>query len=189
MYLLDDLPRDFVEKYAEQLHDRSTRLCIPKGHANPLTGRVHFDLNAESPRILHSNRRELVVTATGSRSVLVVRVSSTVGENPGLSVPQLQGAIFGSGTLSQNYSNTLVSQYSTCSQGTLQLTPKTGPTVVGGVLDFVFTGNITGGDITPSPAGALYTSLVNGVLAVFGIAAGSSLKSVANHVMFCVPHG
>jgi hypothetical protein len=189
-YRLDDLPRDFQEKYAEQLHSGNSRICIPTGRANPETGRIEFHPNAESPRLLSSSvrHRELAVSATGTQTVLVVLVSSTAGESPGLTVDEVQGSVFGTGNSSANYANaTLVYQYGNCSNGVLQLKPATGPNVVGGVLQYVYPGTISGGSI--DPGGAVYVGLTDGVLANFGYSSTTSLKSVANHVMFCVPYG
>jgi hypothetical protein len=180
-YMLDQLPTSFIRRYKKQLYSGNARICIHQGHANRHNHQVVIP-NSSAIQLLPANpdRSRRLYPSTGQNSVLVVRVTTTAGEDPGVSNGLLQGTIFGIGSSAQNA--TLISQYAACSQGKLTLFPFTGNNVVNGVLNVQYQGNISGNPVTGSIQSALNTLVLQGL----GV---SSLSQAADHLLFCLPDG
>ena len=184
VYNLDELPKWFVRRYENQLYSGYARICIHRGRANRHSHQIVVP-NSTAVQLLSvssrgiSTRRRLYPT-TGQNTVLVVRVTSTAGEDPGLSDSLLQGAIFGTGSGAQSVS--FVSQYAACSQGKLTMVPYTQTNVVNGIFDIQYSGRISGQNIT----GTLQTALNNLVIKSLGV---KYLSQSADHILYCLPTG
>jgi hypothetical protein len=181
VYHLDQLPKTFVKQYEQQLYSGRYRICIPQGRASRVSNQVTVPNNADLQLLPpdDSNRRHLA-SKSGNHTVLVVRVTSTAGEDPGLTNEQLQGAFFGTGPTPQT--STLSSQYASCSLNQLTMRPASGNTVVNGIINVHHSGQIAGGNIV----GALQAALLQETKNQLGI---SDLSEAADHIMFCLPGG
>lgn len=182
VYRLDQLPKSFIRQYRQQLYSGKYKICIPKGRASRVFNQVVIPSNTTEVQLLppDSNSHRELVSKTGDHTVLVVRVTSAAGEDPGLTADQLQGSIFGSGPIPQSAS--LVSQYGACSLGKLTMRPASGNTVINGVIEIQYPGQIAGGNIV----GSLQTALLQQTKNQLGI---SDLSQAATHIMFCLPSG
>ncbi len=183
VYALDQLPKAFVRQYKKQLYSGNARICIHQGHINRQKHQIVIPNNTSAIQLLpgmNRRRRRLYPTMGQNVTVLVVRVTSTAGEDPGLTASELEGSVFGTGPFARNA--TLLSQYAACSQGKWMLVPASGNSIVNGVLDVQYMGQVAGGDIT----GQLQSSINQLVLQSVGV---QQLSDAANHIFFCLPTG
>jgi hypothetical protein len=179
VYLLDELPKVFLRQYNKQLYSGNSRICIHQGRLNRTTSKVVVPSSATIQLLPSATRRRLYPTV-GQSTYLVVRVTSTAGEDPGLTAEELEGAIFGTGALAQSVNP--VSQYDACSQGKFILSPATGPNITNGIVEVVYNGQINGGNIV----GSLQTAINQLVLQATG---AKQLSAAADHLLFCLPDG
>jgi hypothetical protein len=192
VYRLDDLPQAFLKKYHKELSRGTARICIPQAIANRTSYKVDMQENVapilldetirwgDRRRLRQHQQRQLTTSPVGKHTVLVVLVSTTYGETPGLTATQLEGSIFGIGPTPQ--SNTMVTQYSNCSHGLLKMLPATGNNVVNGILNLQLNSRVAGGDLE----GAFQTTLYSATAAKLGV---SAISQAATHIMYCLPPG
>jgi hypothetical protein len=146
-------------------------------------------------------RRNVIVksTATKTKRLLAIRVSSSSGEVPEESIASIQASIFGYGTNPDNISlsdATVIAQYTAISHGQLQFVPvtkesilddtaiQTELTIDSGVLDMMIN-NVTFD-------GQAITNLTEIILEQTKNQFGSGLLSlldIADHIIFCLPTG
>jgi hypothetical protein len=180
VYALDQLPKAFVRQYNRQLYSGNSRICIHQGQINRQKHQVVIPSNPTIQFLPGGSRRRRLYPATGQYTALVVLVTSTAGEDPGLTASQLEGTIFATGPYAQTA--TLTTQYAACSQNKFTLVPATGNNIVNGVLEVQYQGQVSGGAIT----GALQSAINQLVIQSVGV---KTLAEAANHILFCLPNG
>jgi Gametolysin peptidase M11 len=112
--------------------------------------------------------------STGTRTVLVVRVSGTSdGRATSASASQLADDIF-----DDNVS--LKSHYTACSYGKLTFQKATGNNIVNGVVSVNLNSNVAG--VESGTVRDRMESAANSLV-------GTTVQSAYNHVMFCIPPG
>mmetsp|Transcript_26449 Transcript_26449/g.39122 ORF Transcript_26449/g.39122 Transcript_26449/m.39122 type:complete len:577 (+) Transcript_26449:78-1808(+) len=149
-----------------------------------LGGNVMFDVDTSEImvpsagqtqlRAVNTNRRKLVTT-TGVKSLLVVRViasnkSTTANEN------QLSDSIFGTNGDQVN----LKSQFSACSNGMLTFNPAVGEGILNGVTQVTVRSSTNQGDAR------MNNEITANLNSAFGV---SSPAQIADHIMYCLPKG
>jgi hypothetical protein len=186
VYLLEDLPLEFLKQYKDRLENGKSRICIPQGKPNRTTNKVDFS-SITTPKYLgeqaiqkHGHHRHLMNSPNGSHTVLAVVVSSTAGEVDPIATPTaVAGNIFGVGSMAQTVN--VASQYKACSNGKLQIYAATGRNVVNGVLSVTISTKIAGSDVL-----GLQNTLVTAVNNALGF---TDIRYAATHVLFCLPNG
>lgn len=147
-------------------------LHIPTG-STPILGTIPPRENQK-----RGNRRSLAANTvvTGNKSVLVVRVRSSVdGAETTASEAALYQSVFADAA-------NLKSQTLACSHGKLNFTPATGYSAINnGVITVVLNATVTGREVDP---------VEDEVIAAAKVQLGvSSLWPTFNHVMICMPPG
>lgn len=129
-------------------------------------------------RVVQSRARQRRLLTTGSRSVLLVRVS-TPNETYVDSTAVLANVTFGIGGQQTH----LASQFSACSAGKLTITAAAGfpNTIVDGVMELKLSSTVKGANVRN-----LENSLVTMVKDALGV---SDLKTTFDNVLFCMPPG
>lgn len=179
-YLLDNLPRDFVEKNSH-LSMGDTYIVIPSGHVvvqeNGVASIVYP--NSTSIVAIPPTRRHLSVQdrRKGIKSLLVLRVNGADSRNS-LSQQVLSQRIFGIGTNAPTVN--VRSQFHACSFGKIRIVPATGQGIVDGVA------SITIGNVKKKDPFNLENQAVAVAEKKLGIA---DLSSKFDHVMICLPPG
>lgn len=175
-----NLPSYFIEAYKAKLDSGVATICIPGGTAIrtpnlsesdvvsiPFGADIHF-VN-DKPQ----NQRHL--TATGTQSVLVVRVTSQ-NSTQSLSSATLANSIFGVGGLQFN----MASQFSACSSGKAKYGPATGSIITNGVMDLFLDQKIT------NMGSALENQLISAAKLLLGV---QKLETSFANILFCMPSG
>ena len=120
-------------------------------------------------------RKSRRLDTTGSKSVLVVRIKSSVdGAETTPSVAQLKDDVF-------NDEVCLATQYKRCSHNKLNFVPATGKDVNGGVVTITIDSAVKGQDET-----AVRNAAMSKAAEHFGI---FNLQDEFEHVMMCIPPG
>ncbi len=180
-----ELPDTFVNANKAKLNTGLSTICIVGGGAIrtkfgapdyvyiPLDASIRF-----VERVAQPQERQLLQTkATGTKSVLVVRVSAP-GSAQSSSVVDLANSIFGIGGKTVN----MASQYSACSFGKLTFVPASGySNVTNGVLDITLSASVDGLR-TPD----LENTMNIEVQKALGV---SSLNNNFDNILFCMPSG
>lgn len=163
-----DLPKEIVAQYRSDIVGGNLFLKIPGGYISgdevviPENSLITTSSAPES-----SQRRQL--TVVGTRSILVLRISAT-DTTPDYSAAEIYDFIF------NETKPTLKSQYSKCSAGKLTFLP-----TQYGVMEVKVDLAATGASAT-----TLRDAAITAVTNQLGI---TSITSLADHVMFCIPPG
>ena len=177
-----NLPTAFVVAHKEKLDTGVSSICIIGGSAIrtefgkpdyiviPQNTGIHFVANL--------SYRERHLAQTGSRSVLVVRVTAP-SSTQSASSTSLADATFGTG----GQQNSMASQYSSCSSGKLSFVPASGypDKVTNGVIDILLPATVNNTNIFD-----LENSMKHAVKDSLGVA---DLGSTFSNIMFCMPYG
>lgn len=174
------LPNYFVKANKYILDTGTSTICIVNGAAiRTEFGEpdiVVFPKGTSIRFVGDRSRRRRSLAQIGTRSVLVVRVSTLTEFVPSDAIV-LANTTFGIG--GQQYS--MASQYNSCSVGKLQFVPAQGVDVVNGVLELQLSQSVVGVSVR-----SLENDFVTRTKALLGI---SDLTVSFNHVLFCVPYG
>ncbi len=170
-----DLPTDLVHNNAKKILAGTLFVNIPDGKV--LNGAVVFPKKSNirvgtAPKTFKTNRRRLEPTS-GTASILVLRISSN-DATPTLAAQEMYGYIFNNSQPVNQPS--LASQYSAVSFGKLQFVP-----THGGVAEVYVNMNANGAQIN-----AVTNAAIAAAQSQFGV---SSVTSLADHIMFCIPPG
>jgi len=169
-----DLPDDFVESNNDSIMAGSLFANIPGGQV--VNGAVVYPFNSDitvSPSPDSFNRRRRRLVASGTRRVLVLRITALDTTND-YSASQLYKYVFDN---SQPYTQpTLASQYAKMSFGKLNFVP-----TQYGVMEVHVPINATGASTM-----AVRDAAISAVVTQYGV---SSITDMAEHVMFCIPPG
>lgn len=144
----------------------------------PADGQIEFGTIDENDERRVRQKRRRSLSATGTKSVLVVRVNAADVSTSG-TIKELSNNIFGT------YGDTVTmkSQYDQCSYGKLQFEPFVGRTskgvYVNGVIDVTISNNVGGSDRTNIEA-AVQVAAKNKL---------GNLRDEFDHVMLCLPPG
>ena len=177
-----NFPTAFFIAHKERLDSNISRICIIGGSAiRTEFGKPDYIVippNAGIHFVASLSNRDRLLAQTGSRSVLLVRVTAP-SSTQSASSTSLADATFGTG--GQQYS--MASQYSSCSAGKLTFVAASGypGKVLNGVLDIYFYESINYFDIFD-----LENSMITAVKASLGVA---DLGSTFSNIMFCMPYG
>jgi hypothetical protein len=164
-------------------------LCASAG----LCTAVEPQLQQQLPPALqwHGNN-QTIVTATGTKRLLVVRVSSSAPDGvccPKETIDEIRGAVFGTGP--DRLDANVVSQFAAVSHGQLRFVPaSTGDSITAhnsstdGVVDVLVNVTLTGEGGAFEPALPEVMAATELALNVTGI-----IDVVADHIMFCFPNG
>ena len=175
-----NLPTAFVVANKEKLDTGVSSICIIGGSAIrtafgkpdyiviPQNTGIHFVANL--------SYRERHLAQTGSRSVLVVRVTAPSSTQSN-SAASLANGTFGIG----GQQNSMASQYSSCSSGKLSFVPASGypDKVTNGVIDIILPTTVNN-----TSCFDLVDSMKSLVKASLGFD-----ERIFSHVMFCMPYG
>ena len=177
-----NLPTAFVVANKEKLDTGVSSICIIGGSAiRTAFGKPDYIVippNAGIHFVASLSNRDRHLAQTGSRSVLVVRVTAP-SSTQSASSTSLADATFGTG--GQQYS--MASQYSSCSAGKLTYVPASGypGKVTNGVIDLLLPATVNNTNIFD-----LENSMKNSVKASLGVA---DLGNTFSNIMFCMPYG
>jgi len=169
-----DLPQDFVDQNKDQLMAGKLFVDIPG--AQIVNGAVVYPFSvkitiAPAPESF-ANRRRLA-SATGTRSVLVLRISSN-DATPGYSASQIYNYMFD--TSQPDSQPSLKSQYSRLSFGKLNFVP-----TQYGVMEVPVSMNANG-----ASSATIRDAAITYVTSRYGV---TSMTDLADHVVFCIPPG
>ena len=178
------LPDDFLGLYKEEISSGTASICISSGEVDRDNFKITIEENAELTLV--SNRRRKLNSnyelTIGTRSVLAVQLTTSFvesgtrrSEDPGLSTTEIEGTIFGTGPDAPEHD--VLSQYSACSHGALNLVPATGPNIVNGVAEVRLGRRIAGEEILGSLQDFILEATENVVGSV----------DQYSHVVFCIP--
>ena len=177
-----NLPTAFVVAHKEKLDTGVSSICIIGGSAiRTAFGKPDYVVippNAGIHFVASLSNRDRHLAQTGSRSVLVVRVTAP-SSTQSASSTSLADATFGTG--GQQYS--MASQYSSCSAGKLTFVAASGypDKVTNGVIDILLPATVNNTNIFD-----LENSMKNAVKDSLGVA---DLGSTFSNIMFCMPYG
>ena len=176
-----NLPDYFVNANKVTLDTGVSNICIPGGSAVrnefskpdfvviPSTATIKF--------VESSSRRVRRLAKTGTRSTLIVRVTSPTESNTE-SASNLANAAFGIG--GQQYS--MSAQFNSCSAGKLNFVPASGfNDISNGVIELLLEESVTGRNIFD-----LENPMTIAVKTLLGI---PDLYSAFSNVIFCMPFG
>ena len=176
-----NLPISFINTNKVRLDTGISNICILGGSAvrneSSKPDFVVIPSGASITFVEDSARHVRRLVQTGTRTVLIVRVSSS-NESVVDSAANLTNAAFGIG--GQNYS--MSSQYSSCSAGKLNFVPASGfRPITNGVIELLFNATFAGADISSfeNPITIAVKTLLN----------ISDLDTAFSNVIFCVPFG
>ena len=177
-----NLPTAFVVAHKEKLDTGVSSICIIGGSAiRTAFGKPDYIVippNAGIHFVASLSNRDRHLAQTGSRSVLVVRVTAP-SSTQSASSTSLADATFGTG--GQQYS--MASQYSSCSAGKLKYVAASGypDKVTNGVIDILLPATVNNINIFD-----LEDSMKNAVKTSLGVA---DLGNTFSNIMFCMPIG
>jgi hypothetical protein len=155
-----------------EVNATSAELLIPEG-TEPILGMTTDSRDDELSSLEGGRKRGRRKLVEGTRSVLVVRVTSTVdGSAPSLSRAALATSVF---TDAVN----LKSQFTACSYGKLNFVPATGTSITGGATTV---------SVNVAIKGAIQDNIRNAAEAVL-VARYGDLPSKFDHVIYCIPKG
>ena len=175
-----NLPTAFVVANKEKLDTGVSSICIIGGSAiRTAFGKPDYIVippNAGIHFVASLSNRDRHLAQTGSRSVLVVRVTAP-SSTQSASSTSLADATFGTG--GQQYS--MASQYSSCSAGKLTFVAASGypDKVTNGVIDIILPTTVNN-----TSCFDLVDSMKSLVKASLGFD-----ERIFSHVMFCMPYG
>lgn len=169
-----DLPADFVEENKDQLLAGTLFANIPMGQI--VNGAVVYPFNSAitigaAPESFQNRRRRLSASS-GTRSVLVLRISSN-DASPDYSAQQYYNYIFSETNITQP---TLKSQYNLLSFGKLNIVP-----TKYGVMEVKVNMNANG-----ATSMAIRDAAIQAVTSKYSL---STITDLADHVMLCIPPG
>ena len=177
-----NLPTAFVVAHKEKLDTGVSSICIIGGSAiRTAFGKPDYiiiPLNAGIHFVASLSNRDRHLAQTGSRSVLVVRVTAP-SSTQSASSTILADATFGTG----GQQNSMASQYSSCSAGKLKYVAASGypGKVTNGVIDILLPATVNNINIFD-----LEDSMKNAVKPSLGVA---DLGNTFSYIMFCMPYG
>lgn len=190
-----DLDKDSVAAFKTDLDAGKVYATIPRGKVSRKKGTrdqvvappgTKIKLSKGSPKNQNipirrrrkpsdtSNSRRLTVRKIGTRTVLVLRVSSA-DRNLTLTAKELSNRIFGTDGDKVN----LLSVYGDCSAGKLKFIPATGPNILNGVGEIVL----------PQKIGGMNSVDVDNLVVAVGNTMFGELSRLYDHVMLCLPPG
>jgi hypothetical protein len=197
IYMLNDLPNDFLHTHQKTLNNGQSRICIPHAKANRTTFKVDVPKGAPPPMYLGErhddelgaitspgspgHHRQLMRTS-GTHTVLAVIISSSkTGERDNATnATILAGNLFGTGPLAQN--TNVISQYHACSNGQLTLKPYTSKYVSDGIISVTIPVAIKGSQTLTT----IQNAAIKATLSALQV---SDIRAAATHVLFCLPQG
>ncbi|CAB9499848.1 glutathione Stransferase [Seminavis robusta] len=171
-----ELPQPFANTHREELDEADATICISKGYVDGNSHRVVIDEDAAVSMI--SNRRRLsghLAPIAGKRNVLAVQLTTSMNEHPELSMVDIQGSIFGTGSRAPGHD--FASQYRDCSFGALDFQPATGNNIQNGVTHVRMQKPVAGGEIL----GSLQDDILEATEERVG-----SLDQF-DHIIYCIP--